>query len=97
VVTAVTLAHVSDLHFGRDADLAQIDALEALIPELRPDAVVLSGDLTQRARHGELQGALRFTKSMRRVAPTLVIPGNHDVEWWRSPFGILGRDRRYRK
>ena len=96
-MTAVTLAHVSDLHFGRDADLEQIDALEALIPELRPNAIVISGDVSQRARHGELQAALRFTQSLRRAAPTLVIPGNHDVEWWRSPFGILGTDRRYRK
>lgn len=97
MVTPVTIAHLSDLHFGRDADLDQIDALEALIPELHPDAVVITGDLSQRARHGELQSALRFTKTMRRVAPTLVIPGNHDVEWWRSPFGLLGRQRRYRK
>ena len=96
-MTPVTLAHLSDLHFGRDADLDQIDALEALIPELRPGAVVISGDLTQRARHGELQCALRFTKTMRRAAPTLVIPGNHDVEWWKSPFGVLGRGPRYRK
>jgi len=93
----VTLAHLSDLHFGRDADLDQIDALEALIPSLQPDAVVISGDISQRARHGELQAARRFTMSMRRAAPTLVIPGNHDVEWWRSPFGILGTARRYRK
>jgi 3',5'-cyclic AMP phosphodiesterase CpdA len=97
VVTPVTIAHLSDLHFGRDAELDQIDALEALIPELHPDAAVISGDLSQRARHGELQCALRFTKTLRRVTPTLVIPGNHDVEWWRSPFGILGRERRYRK
>jgi 3',5'-cyclic AMP phosphodiesterase CpdA len=97
VVTPVTIAHISDLHFGRDADLDQIDALELAVPALRPDAIVLSGDLSQRARHGELQAALRFTKSMRHAAPTLVIPGNHDVEWWRSPFGVLGRERRYRK
>ena len=96
-MTPVTLAHLSDLHFGRDAQLDQIEALESLIPELRPDAVVLSGDLTQRARHGELQRALVFAKAVGRASPTLVIPGNHDVEWWRSPFGVLGRARRYEK
>lgn len=96
-MTPVTIAHISDLHFGRDADLDQIDALEVAVPQLRPDAIVISGDLSQRARHGELQAALRFSKSMRRAAPTLVIPGNHDVEWWRSPFGLLGQERRYRK
>lgn len=96
-MTPVTIAHLSDLHFGRDADLGQIDALEAVIPGLRPAAIVISGDLSQRARHGEFQAALRFSKTMRQAAPTLVIPGNHDVEWWRSPFGLLGRERRYRK
>jgi 3',5'-cyclic AMP phosphodiesterase CpdA len=97
VVTPVTLAHLSDLHFGRDADLEQIAALEDVLPTLQPAAIVLSGDLSQRARHGELQAALRFTQGLSRTAPTLVIPGNHDVEWWRSPFGLLGKDRRYRK
>jgi 3',5'-cyclic AMP phosphodiesterase CpdA len=97
VVTPVTLAHLSDLHFGRDVQLDQVEVLESLIPELRPDAVVISGDLSQRARHGELQRALAFVKLMRHVAPTLVIPGNHDTEWWRSPFGLLGQARRYRK
>jgi 3',5'-cyclic AMP phosphodiesterase CpdA len=97
VVTQVTLAHLSDLHFGRDVQLDQVEVLESLIPELAPDAVVISGDLSQRARHGELQRALAFVKLMRRVAPTLVIPGNHDTEWWRSPFGLLGKARRYRK
>ena len=99
-MTSVTLAHVSDLHFGRDAQLDQIEALEALLPELGPSAVVVSGDLTQRARHGELQRALCFVRQVGRHAPTLVIPGNHDVEWWKSPFGLLGaavRTRKYRR
>lgn len=96
-MTPVTLAHLSDIHFGRDVDLEQVAVLERLIDDLRPDAVILAGDLTQRARHGELQRALVFAQTLQKVAPVLVIPGNHDVEWWRSPFGLLGRDRRYRK
>ena len=70
VVKPVTLAHLSDLHFGRDVDLNQIEALEAFIPALQPDAIVISGDLSQRARHGELQRALAFVKTLRRAAPT---------------------------
>ncbi len=96
-MTPVTIAHLADLHFGRDVDLLQVEALEALIPEGRPDAIVVAGDLTQRARHGELQRALAFVQCMRRTAPTLVIPGNHDVEWWRSPLSLLGREPIYRK
>jgi len=96
-VTTVTIAHLSDLHFGRDVDLEQVDALEILIAGLKPSAVVIAGDLTQRARHGELQRALAFVQALRRTAPTLVIPGNHDVEWWKSPFGVLGAAPRHRK
>jgi len=96
-VTKVTLAHVSDLHFGRDADLEQVEALEEMVPSLQPDAIVVSGDLTQRARHGEFQRALVFAQLLGRAAPTLVLPGNHDVQWWASPFGIFGTERKYTK
>jgi len=41
----VQLLHVSDLHFGGLADLDQVEALEQMIPDLRPDAVVISGDM----------------------------------------------------
>jgi 3',5'-cyclic AMP phosphodiesterase CpdA len=96
-VSPLTLAHLSDLHFGRDAEVEQIEALEELIPSLHADAVLLSGDLTQRARHGELQRARAFVQLLARSAPTLAIPGNHDVQWWRSPLSLLGTTPRYRK
>jgi len=96
-VTAVPVVHLGDLHFGRDAELEQIEALEELIPALNPGVIAVSGDLTQRARHGEFQRALAFVKTLGRTAPVLVVPGNHDVEWWTSPFGIFGQDRLYRK
>jgi len=41
----VTVAHLSDLHFGGYADLAQIEALEAFLPTVEANAVVISGDL----------------------------------------------------
>lgn len=92
-----TLIHLSDLHFGRPVDLAQIRAVERLAPSLRPDAVVVSGDISQRGRHGEFQRGLAFLERMQETAPTLLVPGNHDVLWWRSPFGLLGRRRLYSK
>ena len=92
-----TLVHLSDLHFGRPVDLAQIRAVERLVPTLAPDAVVVSGDISQRSRHGEHQRGLVFLERMRETAPTLLVPGNHDVEWWKSPFGIFGRRVLYAK
>jgi 3',5'-cyclic AMP phosphodiesterase CpdA len=95
--TPVVIAHLSDLHFGGYADLAQIEALEDFVPSLGTAAVVVSGDLTQRARHGEFQAAHAFLNRLRSHLPLLVIPGNHDIEWWKSPFGLMGRTVKYAK
>jgi len=96
-VSESTLVHLSDLHFGRPVDLAQIRAVERLVPELAPDAVVVAGDISQRSRHGEYQRGVAFLERMQETAPTLLVPGNHDVEWWKSPFGIFGRRVLYAK
>jgi len=96
-VSESTLVHLSDLHFGRPVDLPQIRAVERLVPELAPDAVVVAGDISQRGRHGEYQRGLAFLERMQETAPTLLVPGNHDVEWWKSPFGIFGRRVLYAK
>ncbi|NNG14880.1 MAG: metallophosphoesterase [Gemmatimonadales bacterium] len=93
----LTIVHLSDLHFGGVADLAQIEELERLVPTLEPDVIAFSGDLTQRARHGEFQRARALVRQFQETAPTLVVPGNHDVTWWRSPFGVRGVREKYAK
>lgn len=94
---AITIAHISDIHFGGFADLDQIEALEELIPSLDASATVISGDLTQRARHGEFQAAHAFVQRLRRLHPVVVVPGNHDIEWWKSPLGLRGERTKYAK
>jgi 3',5'-cyclic AMP phosphodiesterase CpdA len=96
-VSQFTLLHLSDLHFGRPVELAQIRAVERLVPGLAPDAVVVAGDISQRGRHGEYQRGLAFLERMQDTAPALLVPGNHDVEWWKSPFGIFGKRAMYAK
>lgn len=96
-MSEAVLAHFSDIHFGRHCELARIAAAEECLPSLAPSVIVLSGDLGQRARHGEFQAARRWLDGVGRLAPVLVIPGNHDVQWWRSPFGLLGRRALYGK
>jgi 3',5'-cyclic AMP phosphodiesterase CpdA len=91
------LLHLADLHFGGLADIRQIEALEVMLPDLRPDATVIAGDLSQRARHGELQRARAFVNVARATAPVYVMPGNHDVEWWRRPLIPFAKDALYRK
>ncbi len=92
-----TIVHCSDLHFGGHADLPQVEALERFVPTLEADAIVISGDLTQRARHGEFQRARVFVRHMQDAGPTLVVPGNHDIEWWKSPLGLRGSAVKYAK
>jgi len=92
-----TIIHVSDIHFGWPCDLEQVAELVRLAPELEPDAIAISGDLTQRARHGEFQRARVFIDRLNAVAPTLVVPGNHDVQWWQSPFGVRGQRVKFSK
>lgn len=93
----VSLVHLSDVHFGVDADLAQLEQIEEYVPTLRPAAIAVSGDLSQRARHGEFMAAHLFFRRLQKTAPMLVVPGNHDVQWWESPFGIRGSSPLYRK
>lgn len=91
----LTVFHVSDLHFGRPAVPEQIEAIEAIIQGGAFDVVAISGDLSQRARAGEFQRAYAFIRDAQRVSKTIVVPGNHDVMWWRAPLGLGDRDRLY--
>jgi 3',5'-cyclic AMP phosphodiesterase CpdA len=71
-----TIAHLSDLHFGRE-DPRVVEAVLEDLAAGRPDLVVVSGDLTQRARRRQFQAARAFLD--RFPAPVLVVPGNHDI------------------
>jgi 3',5'-cyclic AMP phosphodiesterase CpdA len=89
------LAHLSDLHFGRE-DPAMAEVLLADLAALRPDLTVVSGDLTQRARRGQFTAAAGFLS--RIAGPRLVVPGNHDIPLFdvaRRVADPLGRYRRY--
>ena len=93
----IQLLHLADLHFGGLANIRQIEALERMIPDLRPDATVISGDVGQRARHGEFQRTRAFIRIAEATAPVFIIPGNHDVQWWRRPFLPFGQAAMYGK
>jgi 3',5'-cyclic AMP phosphodiesterase CpdA len=71
-----TIAHLSDLHFGKEDPLA-VEALVRDLDDTAPSLVAVSGDLTQRARPGEFAKARAFLAQL--AAPRIVVPGNHDV------------------
>ncbi|WP_434612420.1 metallophosphoesterase family protein [Tabrizicola sp. M-4] len=80
------IAHLSDPHFGTE-QLGLPDALARHLATLAPDIIVVSGDLTQRARPAQYAAAARFLAAL--PYPTLVIPGNHDAPLWNLPLRLL--------
>lgn len=84
-----SVLHISDTHFGTERREA-IEALVELAQACRPTLVVLSGDVTQRARDAQFRIARDFVDRLQR--PLLAIPGNHDIPLfnllarWRTPF-----------
>lgn len=71
-----TLVHLSDLHFGR-IDEALLAPLRESLTVIAPHLLVVSGDLTQRARREQFVQARQFLDTLPQ--PQLVVPGNHDV------------------
>ncbi|MBS0478825.1 MAG: metallophosphoesterase, partial [Proteobacteria bacterium] len=61
----IRLFHVSDVHFGRE-DKAAVAWFGALVDAEQPDAVVMTGDLTMRARSREFAAGLDWLKSLKR-------------------------------
>lgn len=68
--------HLSDLHFGR-IQPGLPEALLAAARSIAPDVVVVSGDLTQRAKKVEFLQARAFLDQL--PFPRIIVPGNHDI------------------
>jgi 3',5'-cyclic AMP phosphodiesterase CpdA len=89
----LTLLQISDLHFGPPYLPHVGEALLQIAPTLAADAIVVSGDLTQRAKREQFAEAKAFLDRLPAV-PIVVVPGNHDVplfrvvERWRDPYGL---------
>ncbi|MES2782526.1 MAG: metallophosphoesterase [Pseudomonadota bacterium] len=73
------IAHLSDIHFGAH-DPAIVAATVAWLEARKPDLVIISGDLTQRAKVDQFRQASAYLDDIRAAGcPILVVPGNHDV------------------
>ncbi len=89
------IAHLSDTHFGTELPTvaqALVDALHALAP----DAVVVSGDITQRARTAQFDAARAFLDRLPPV-PKLLVPGNHDLPLFNLALRLFAPYRGYRR
>lgn len=82
----IRLFHVSDVHFGAE-DPAAIAWFSERVARERPDAVVMTGDLTMRARTREFQAGGDWLRSLG--IPVTLEVGNHDVAHYWDPLRRL--------
>lgn len=93
---SLTLLQISDLHFGPPYIEKIGEAVLKISPLLNPDAIIVSGDLTQRARRDQFLAAKQFLGRLPAV-PMLVIPGNHDVPLYRIRERLMEPHALYRE
>ena len=79
----IRLFHISDVHFGAE-DPAAIAWFSTLVRSERPDAVVMTGDLTMRARTREFQAGGDWLRSLG--VPVTLEVGNHDIPYYWDPI-----------
>lgn len=93
---SLKILHISDLHFGPPYRPSVGEALLHTAGQMNPDVIVVSGDLTQRAKPEQFAAAAEFLARLP-VAPRLIIPGNHDVPLYRVTERFLDPHGLYRK
>lgn len=79
------IAHLSDPHFGTILPGVR-EGLHATLQELQPHLILLTGDITQRARAWQFREAQIFVDSLSPI-PLICVPGNHDIPL----FNLFGR------
>ncbi len=89
-----TLVHLSDLHFGR-VDDTLLAPLRELIERIAPDVVVVSGDLTQRAKSEQFEAARAYLDTL--PGPQIIVPGNHDISLYNVFRRFVQPLKRYKR
>jgi len=91
---SVRLLHLSDIHFGRE-DTEALAAVADFARKIRPDAVIVAGDITQKGRRSEFAAARDWFDGLGlRV---IAAPGNHDTPLLHLPARAVRPFRRYQK
>ena len=87
------LYHISDLHFGLE-DRAALAWFADIVRREPPDAVLITGDLTMRARSREFAAACNWIGALD--VPVTVEVGNHDLPYFNPVARFLYPYRRIR-
>ena len=94
------ILHLTDSHFGTERPEV-VRGLIELAAQQQPRLVVLSGDITQRARRQEFAAARALLADLCAACridaarDVLVIPGNHDIPLFNLPLRIADPYGRY--
>ena len=94
-VRNTVLVHFSDIHFGPPLVPGAPAELAAEVRRHSPDLVVVSGDLTQRAKPRQFKAASVFLRSLG--VPFLSVPGNHDIPLYPVHRRLFTPYRQYRR
>lgn len=73
------LFHISDVHFGVE-NRAALETVALAVHDERPDALVCTGDLTQRATRSQYRAAADWFRQFD--VPVWIDPGNHDMPYY---------------
>jgi predicted MPP superfamily phosphohydrolase len=76
----LTIAQISDLHFGRYITAKDIDPVVDAVNALAPDVVVITGDLVSRVDRGEPDMIVQTLSRLCARDGVYAVLGNHD--WW---------------
>lgn len=79
------LVHLTDLHFGCE-DKSALSAAARYVKENKPDAVIVTGDISKDGLKTELDAACAWMRDLG--VPVMLTPGNHDVPYY-EPVGRL--------
>jgi predicted phosphohydrolase len=90
----IRLFHISDLHFGLE-DAAAMDWFVQAVRQERPAAVLITGDLTMRARSHEFAAACAWIEKLD--VPVTVEVGNHDLPYFNPLARFFWPYRRFRR
>ncbi len=88
----IRLLHLSDVHFGAE-DPEALKAVEDFAAHIKPDAIVIAGDVTQSGRRREFEAARTWFDRLG-IQP-IVAPGNHDTPVFHLPARMIAPFNRY--
>jgi Icc protein len=79
-MAGIELIQISDLHYGSEFKEEYMENIINYINEVRPDAVVCTGDIAHKGRLAQYQAILPLLNRIKLVCKMLIVPGNHDAQ-----------------